>query len=124
MTPADDRRLAQEILEEQRFDGADLPRPFAGALEWLGDRLQPFADRLENLGGDVPGGPLVLWTALAAPVIVAAGAIVSATIRRRAVAIERARAAARGRPRRARRRLGARRPPALPCRRNPAVPDR
>jgi hypothetical protein len=94
VTPADDRRLAQEILEERRFNGADVPRPFAGALEWLGDRLQPIADRLDDLGGDVPGGPLVLWMALAALVIVAAGAIASATIRRRAVAIERARAAA------------------------------
>ena len=94
MTPADDRRLAQEILDEQRFNGADVPRPFAGPLEWLGDRLQPVADWLESLGGDVPGGPVVLWMALVALVIVAAGAIASVTIRRRAVAVERARAAA------------------------------
>jgi Domain of unknown function (DUF4129) len=94
VTPAEDRRLAHEILEEQRFNGADVPRPFAGALEWLGDRLQPIADWLEGLGGDVPGGPVVLWMALAALVIVAAGAVASATIRRRAVAIERAQAAA------------------------------
>jgi hypothetical protein len=93
-SPAEDRRRAQAVLAERRFKGAGVPRPFAGAMEWLGDRLQPIADWLDDLGGNVPGGPLVLWTALAALVIVAAAAITSTTIRRRAVAIERARAAA------------------------------
>jgi hypothetical protein len=93
-SPADDRRRAQAILDERRFKGADVPRPFAGPLEWLGDRLDPVADWLDDLGQDVPGGPIVLWMALAALVIVAAGAVTSTTIRRRAIAIERARAAA------------------------------
>ena len=93
-SPADDRRRAQSVLEQRRFRGADVPRPFARPLEWLGDRLQPIADWLEGLGDDVPGGPIVLWMALSALIVAAALAITSTTIRRRAVAIERARAAA------------------------------
>jgi hypothetical protein len=92
-SPPEARRQAQDILAERRFEGADVPRPFAGALEWLGDRLQPIADWFDDLGATVPGGPIVLWMALAALVIVAAGAITSTTIRRRAIAIERAREA-------------------------------
>jgi Domain of unknown function (DUF4129) len=93
-SPAEARRQAQEVLDQPRFEGADVPRPFAGVLEWLGDRLQPVADWLENLGRDVPGGPIALWMALATLVIVAAAMLTTTMIRRRAVAIERARAAA------------------------------
>ena len=42
----------------------------------------------------MPGGPIALWMILAALVVVAAGSITGTTIRRRALAIERARAAA------------------------------
>ena len=43
-----------------------FPRPLAGPLAWLGDRIQP-ADRLDQRPRrDVPGGPLVLWMLLAA----------------------------------------------------------
>jgi hypothetical protein len=92
--PADDRRLAREILEQRRFKGADVPRPFAGPLEWLGDRLQPVADWIDRLGRGAPGGPVVLWMLLSALVVAGAAAITSVTIRRRAVAVERALAAA------------------------------
>ena len=94
-SPDEARAQAREILAEPRFEGADVPRPFAGALEWLGDRLQPLADWLDDLGRDVPGGPIALWTVLAGLVIVVAAVVTTTTIRRRAVAIERARAAAR-----------------------------
>jgi hypothetical protein len=93
-SPDEARRQAQEVLDQPRYEGADVPRPFAGALEWLGDRLQPLADWFEDLGRVVPGGPIAVWMVLAALVVVAAAALTSATIRRRAVAIERARAAA------------------------------
>jgi Domain of unknown function (DUF4129) len=93
-SPEEARRQAQEILDEPRFEGAEVPRPFAGALEWLGDRLQPIADWLEELGTQAPGGPIALWLVLAGLVVLAAGTITSTTIRRRAIAIERARAAA------------------------------
>jgi hypothetical protein len=93
-SPADDRRRAQAVLAERRFKGAGVPRPFAGPIEWLGDRLQPIADWIDDLGADVPGGPIVVWTALAALVILAAGGVTSTAIRRRSIAVERARAAA------------------------------
>jgi hypothetical protein len=93
-SPAEDRRRAHAILEERRFNGADLPRPFAGPLEWLGDRIEPVLDWFDDLGQDVPGGPFVLWLALAGLVILLAGTVTTTTIRRRAIAIERARAAA------------------------------
>jgi hypothetical protein len=91
---AEARREAREILDERRFNGADLPRPFAGPLEWLGDRLEPVLDWFDDLGQDVPGGPFALWLVLAGLVILLAGTVTSTTIRRRAIAIERARAAA------------------------------
>jgi hypothetical protein len=93
-TPSEDRRRAQAVLAERRFNGAGVPRPFAGALEWLGDRLQPIADWIDDLGGGVPGGPIVLWLTLAALLVLAAGAVTSTAIGRRAIAVERARAAA------------------------------
>ena len=48
------RRLARrraEILQERRFRGSDVPRPFAGFVRWLGDRLQPVARLLRPPGG-------------------------------------------------------------------------
>ena len=93
-SPERERRLARAILDERRFTGAELPRPFAAPLEWLGDRLEPLLDRLDDLGEDVPGGPFALWLALAGLVILLAGSVTTTTIRRRATAIERARAAA------------------------------
>ena len=93
-SPAEARELAHEILEERRFNGADLPRPFAGPLEWLGDQIEPILDWFDDLAAEVPGGPFVLWLALAGLVIVLAGTVTTTTIRRRASAVERARAAA------------------------------
>jgi Domain of unknown function (DUF4129) len=93
-TPAEQRRQAQEVLEQRRFHGSEFPRPFAGPLEWLGDRIEPVLDWINDRGVNVPGGPLVLWMVLAAGVLLAALTTTSATIRRRALAIERARRAA------------------------------
>ena len=92
--PAEQRRQAREVLSERRFRGAQLPRPFAGPLEWLGDRIEPVVDWINDRGAGVPGGPVVLWTLLAAGVLLAAATVTSTTIRRRALAIERARKAA------------------------------
>jgi Domain of unknown function (DUF4129) len=87
------RERAEQILDERRFHGAELPRPFEGPLAWIGDRLEPIAAWFDDLDDEVPGGPIALWTALAAACLLAAGGITSTTIRRRAIAIERARAA-------------------------------
>jgi Domain of unknown function (DUF4129) len=91
---AADRREAHEILGERRFHGAELPRPLQGPFEWLGERIEPAIAWINDLGARVPGGPIALWTILAAGVLLAAGALTGTTIRRRALAIERARAAA------------------------------
>ena len=91
---AEQRRQARDVLAERRFHGAELPRPFTGPLAWLGDRVQPVADWINDRGVGVPGGPLLLWTLLAAGVLLAAATVTSTTITRRALAIERARKAA------------------------------
>jgi hypothetical protein len=93
-SPAGARRDAQQVLDDRRYNGARVPRPLAGPIEWLGDRVQPVIDWIDERGSGVPGGALVLWMALAGLVLLAAGGVTSQTIRRRALAIERARAAA------------------------------
>jgi hypothetical protein len=93
-SPAEARRQAAEILDDRRFTGSDIPRPFEGPLDWLGDRIEPILEWINDRGASVPGGPLVLWLALSALVLLAAGGITATTIRRRALAIERRRAAA------------------------------
>jgi uncharacterized protein DUF4129 len=92
--PADARAEAREVLDDARFKGAGLPRPLEKPLAWLSDRIQPILDRVNDLGGSVPGGPPVVWTLLAILVLLLASMITSTSIRRRATAIERARAAA------------------------------
>ena len=54
------RAHAREILKQRRFRGSRVPRPFAGVLRWLGDRLQPVADFVDDLADWVPGGRPVL----------------------------------------------------------------
>jgi hypothetical protein len=93
-SPAADRQRAAAVLADRRYTGTKLPQPLKKPLQWLGDRLQPIADWLNDRGAVVPGGPIALWMILAALVVVAAGSITGTTIRRRALAIERARAAA------------------------------
>jgi hypothetical protein len=88
------RSEAERVLEQRRYHGAELPRPFAGPLGWLGERFQPVIDWIDERGVGVPGGPVVLWMILAAGVLLAALTITGTTIRRRALAIERAREAA------------------------------
>ena len=91
---AEARAEARRVLEQRRYHGAELPRPFAGPLGWLGERAQPVIDWINDRGVDVPGGPLELWMILSAGVLLAALTVTGTTIRRRALAIERAREAA------------------------------
>jgi len=93
-SPAADRQRAAAVLADRRYTGTKLPQPLKKPLQWLGDRLEPIAEWINGRGAVVPGGPIALWTILAALVVVAAGSITGTTIRRRALAIERARAAA------------------------------
>jgi hypothetical protein len=88
------RELAREILDDRRYHGAELPRPFEGPLDWLDERIEPVVDWIDELGTGMPGGPVALWIVLAAGVLALAATITGTTIRRRAIAVERARRAA------------------------------
>jgi hypothetical protein len=89
--PAGDQRArAREILSERRFRGSSVPRPFAGVLRWLGDRLQPVVDFFDDLAVRIPGGGPVLYGILAALVVLAAAGLSRRSINRRAAAAARA----------------------------------
>ena len=49
------RDQAREILGGRRYKPADVPRPFQGALEWLGDRLRPIGDFFSAVTESLPG---------------------------------------------------------------------
>jgi Domain of unknown function (DUF4129) len=92
--PAEARAEAHAVLDDARFEGAGLPRPLDKPLAWLSDRIEPIIDAINDAGGEVPGGPPIVWTLLAFLVLLLAGMGTSSSIRRRVVAIERERAAA------------------------------
>jgi len=83
------RAHAREILEERRFQGSGVPRPFEGILRWLGDRLQPAADLFDDISGWLPGGRPVALLLLSALVLLAALGLARGSIRRRASAAAR-----------------------------------
>jgi hypothetical protein len=86
---ADDaRRQARDILDERRYQPARVPRPFEGVLEWLGDRLRPIGDLLDDLlssgvGRVVLLAGLVALVAVVATVIAQRRSRTSVTVRRR-----------------------------------------
>ena len=80
-------REAQRILKERRFHGSRLPRPFHGALVWLGARLSPLGRPFRWLAHQVPGGARTLWAVLAGLVILASAAVASRTARRRGASL-------------------------------------
>jgi hypothetical protein len=47
--PDEARRQARDILDERRYQPAQVPRPFEGLLEWLGDRMRPIGELLGDL---------------------------------------------------------------------------
>ena len=65
------RDQAREILGGRRYKPADVPRPFEGALEWLGDRLRPIGDFFSRITESLPG-KILLATVLAGVVAVVA----------------------------------------------------
>jgi hypothetical protein len=82
---------ARDILAERRFHGSDVPRPFRGVLEWLGETL---GRGFDWLGGRLPGGLWTLWTIVSAAVILLALLVAGRVARRRGgVLVERARTA-------------------------------
>jgi hypothetical protein len=78
--PGRARDDARRILSQRRFRRHDAPRPFHGVLTFLSDRVvAPLASAF--------GGRRVLWVVLAAIVLVAAAAVASRLVGRRAVAV-------------------------------------
>jgi hypothetical protein len=65
------RDQARDILGGRRYKPADVPRPFEGALEWLGDRLRPIGDFLSRIT-ESPAGKIALAALLAAVVALVA----------------------------------------------------
>jgi Domain of unknown function (DUF4129) len=65
------REQAREILGGRRYKPADVPRPFEGALEWLGDRLRPIGDFFSRITESL-AGKIVLAALLAGVVALVA----------------------------------------------------
>ena len=78
------RDAARDLLRERRYTGTDVPRPFTGALRWLGDRLAPVARLLRRVGDAIPGGSSVLYALLGALILALALGGSRRFIRRRA----------------------------------------
>jgi Domain of unknown function (DUF4129) len=89
------RAQAREILQERRFRGSDVPRPFRGLLRWLGDRLQPITDFIDDLSVRMPGGRPLFFVILGVLVLLVAALLARGSIRRRGAVVARA-ARARG----------------------------
>ncbi len=87
--PDEARRQARDILDQRRYQPADVPRPFEGVLEWLGDRLRPIGDVLDDLlssgiGRVVLAAGLVALVATVATAIARRRGRVGTAVRRRA----------------------------------------
>lgn len=68
------RGRARTVLDAEKFQQSEVPKPFKGALEWLADRLRPvgrFFTRLVEPILALPGGAFILGTALGAVAAVA-----------------------------------------------------
>lgn len=74
------RTRASRILDERRFHGAQVPRPFKGVLESAGRR---FDDWFSRLSRHVPGGDAALWTVISAAVFLLAVFVATRLGRRR-----------------------------------------
>ncbi len=90
--PTGARDDARRILEGDRYQARDVPRPLEGVLRWIGDRLRAVGEPLADLLS-TPAGVAVTVTV----VLLAAGAVAAAAARRRTRTHEQA-AAARHRP--------------------------
>lgn len=78
--PAAERAEAERILEQDRYQPEDIPRPFRGPLEWIADRLEPVGNAVDSVFGWVadvfssvadgtPGGAATLWTLIGLAVV-------------------------------------------------------
>lgn len=93
--PGPAREAASEVLEDRKYRPTELPRPLAGPLEWLADRLRPvgdawnsFVDAVFRVADSVPGGRFLLFLAVTGA---AAAGVRWLAGRRSRAAVERAR---------------------------------
>jgi Domain of unknown function (DUF4129) len=77
------REQARSILAERRFHRTELPRPFAGVLGWIGDRLRPVTDAVGRVADRMPGGSDTLWAVVGAAVAAVAAVAALQLARRR-----------------------------------------
>lgn len=77
--PAADRSRAREVLDQDRFQEPDLPRPFRRPLQWIGERVASAWDRAVEVLAPVlgtRGAALVLVALLLAGLVATLVAIV------------------------------------------------
>jgi hypothetical protein len=86
------RDEARAILAERRFHRTELPRPFAGLLHWIGERLRPVVDAVGWVADRFPGGSDALWAVAGAAVAAVAALVALRLARRRSGGPVRARA--------------------------------
>lgn len=76
------RAEARAVLEQGKFESSELPRPFKGLLDEIGERLQPIGEWLGDLLDNVTGGR----PGLALIVLLAIAGIVAAIVSRKVIA--------------------------------------
>lgn len=90
LDPAAAREDARRVLEDDRYQARDVPRPLRGVLRWVGERVEDVADPV----GDVLSTPAGLAATTVLVVAVTAVAVATA-VRRRNRSTERGEARAR-----------------------------
>ena len=80
--PSTAREQARAVLEQGKFQESDLPRPFEGLLDAIGERLRPIGEWLGDLLNAVSGGR----PDLALAVLVVLAALAAAWLARRLIA--------------------------------------
>ena len=97
---ADPRADADDILSSNRYEGSDLPRPFKGVLDTIGEWLEPvrdwFGGLFDDIAGVTPGGDITLWSVMALLLLVLLATLGSRTLRDHAQAGAEERASAGG----------------------------
>lgn len=77
--------VAREVLDGSKYRERDVPRPFEGVLDAIGDVLQPVWNWIYELADDVTGGrPELLLGLLALVVVVLAAVVARRVIQKRA----------------------------------------
>lgn len=69
------REEARRILEGDRYQARDVPRPLEGVLGWLGERIQDVSEPVRDLVATPAGLAVALGTVLALAVIAASMAV-------------------------------------------------